>query len=121
MHFRERGQIIQIIRTTYDAKTKKGKSHIVGRLSKARPEISEELRLVLSDQEIKEVAEWIKGNGAIEQLRQELAARTLTAQMSLAAEWLASHKGEDARFLAESLVPAWYRLRAALKRSGFVE
>ena len=37
MHFRERNQIVQIIRTKYDAATKKGKNEIVGRMNKANP------------------------------------------------------------------------------------
>ena len=33
--------------------------------------------------------------------------------MTLAEQWFEAQKGDDARFLAASLVPAWARLRAA--------
>lgn len=121
MHFRERGQVVQIIRTTYDASTKKGKNEIVGRLVKANPKITDELKSVLSSAERKEVSAWIDGYATVGQLKRELAVRTLTEQLSLAEEWFADKKGDDARFLAASLVPAWLRLRGALKRNGLVE
>ena len=59
MHFRERNQVVQIIRTKYDAATKKGKNEIVGRLTKANPKISDELKAALTPEERKEVAAWI--------------------------------------------------------------
>jgi hypothetical protein len=121
MHFRERGQVVQLIRTTYEPGSKKGKSQIVGRLVKANPQVSDELKTELSIEERKEVATWIEGYGGIVQLKRELAARTLQEQLALAEEWFSDHKGDDARILAAGLVPAWVRLRLALKRNGLVE
>jgi hypothetical protein len=43
MHFRERDQIVQIIRTKYDAELKRGKNEIIGRMAKANPKITDEL------------------------------------------------------------------------------
>jgi hypothetical protein len=45
----------------------------------------------------------------------------LQEQLTLAEEWFADQKGDDARFLAASLVPAWLRLRAAMKKNDLVE
>ena len=61
MHFRERNQIVQIIRTKYDAALKKGKNEIVGRLVKANPKISDELAAALTKEERKEVANLDRG------------------------------------------------------------
>jgi hypothetical protein len=121
MHFRERDQIVQIIRTKYDAALKRGKNEIVGRLVKANPKISDELAGTLTKEERKEVAAWIEGYAKVGRLKRELAVRTLQEQLTLAEEWFADQKGDDARFLAASLVPAWLRLRAALKKNGLVE
>jgi hypothetical protein len=123
MHFRERGHIVQLIRSKAkgDGDTKKGKKEVVGRLVKAKPEISDELKAALTPEERKEVAAWVAGYAAVTQLKRELAARTLPEQLGLAKEWFADQKGNDARFLAASLVPAWTRLRAALKKGGLVE
>ena len=121
MHFRERNQIVQIIRSKYDADKKKGKNEIVGRLTKAKPIISDELKAALTPDERKEVAAWINGHASVERLKQELAVRTLQEHMTLAEAWFANKKDDEARFLAASLVPAWMRLRAALKKSGHIE
>jgi hypothetical protein len=121
MHFRERNQIVQIIRTKYDATTKKGKNEILGRLAKANPKISDELSSALTKEERKEVAAWIEGYAKVGRLKRELAVRTLQEQLGLAEEWFADQKGEDARFVAASLVPALVRLRAALKKHGHLE
>ena len=121
MHFREREQIVQIIRTKYDAALKRGKNEIVGRLVRANPKISDELAAALTKEERKEVATWIESYAKVGRLKRELAVRTLQEQLTLAEEWFADQKGDDARFLAASLAPAWLRLRAALKKNGLVE
>jgi hypothetical protein len=121
MHFRERDQVVQIIRTKYDAALKKGKNEIVGRLVKANPQISAELASALTKDERKEVTAWIEGYAKIGRLKRELAVRTLQEYMGHAEEWFADQKGDEARLLAASLVPAWLRLRATLKKNGLVE
>jgi hypothetical protein len=121
MHFRERNQIVQIIRTKYDAAQKKGKNEIVGRLQKANPKLSEELTSTLTKEERKEVAAWIDGYATVSRLKREFAARTLQEQLALAQEWFAEQKGDEARMLAASLMPAWARLRGTLRKSGLIE
>jgi hypothetical protein len=121
MHFRERGQIIQVIRTVYDAGSKKGKNEIVGRLTKSNPQVSDELKAALTADERKELATWMQGHATIVRLNRELAVRTLAERLALAEEWFADKKDDDARLLAATLVPAWVRLRVALRRNGLIE
>jgi hypothetical protein len=121
MHFRERNQVVQIIRVKYDAAEKKGKNEIVGRLPKLNPKLTDELSAVLTKDERKEVTAWIEGHATVGRLKRELAVRTLQEQLALAQEWFADQKGDDARMLAASLVPAWTRLRAILRKNGLVE
>jgi hypothetical protein len=121
MHFRERGHVVQIIRTSYDPSSKKGKNEIVGRLVKANPQVPEALEAVLSTEERKEVASWIAGHATVERLKKQLAVHTLPEQLSLAEEWFAGQRGDDARVLAAALIPAWARLRSVLKRNGHIE
>jgi hypothetical protein len=121
MHFRERGHVVQIIRTSYDPDKKKGKNEIVGRLVKANPQVSEALEAALSTEERKELASWIAGHATFEGLKKQLAAHTLPEQLALAEEWFADQKGDDARNLAATLLPAWSRLRRVLKRNGHIE
>lgn len=121
MHFRERGHVVQIIRTSYDPGSKKGKNEIVGRLIKANPQVSEALEAALTKEERKEVASWLEGHAKVERLKRELAVHTLPEQLALAEEWFAGQKGDDARVMAAALVPAWVRLRMVLKRNGHIE
>jgi hypothetical protein len=121
MHFRERGQIVQIIRTSYDAASKRGKNEIVGRLAKSNPKVSDELKAALSAEEFTEVTAWIGGRASLDRLKREFAVRNLPEQLALAEAWFADKKGDDARVLAASLVPAWVHLRGVLKRNGLVE
>ena len=85
-------------------------------MNKANPKVTDELKAALTPEERKEVATWIAGHASVERLKQELAVRTLQERMTLAEQWFDTQKGEDARFLAASLVPAWARLRASLKK-----
>lgn len=121
MHIRERGHIVQCIRTKYDPVTKKGKNEIVGRLSKANPQITDQLKAALTSSELKDVNAWIESHASVEQLKKELAVRTLSTNLALAEDWFANHKGDEAHMLAESLVPALMRLRSTLRKNGFLE
>ncbi len=121
MHFRERNQIIQVIRTKYDAAEKKGKNEIVGRLQKSNPKLTDELSAVLTKEERKEVLAWIEGYATLERLKRELAVRTLHEQLAFAQEWFVDQKGEDARLLVASIIPAWARLRATLRKNSLME
>jgi hypothetical protein len=121
MQFRERGQIVQIIRTSRDSRSKKSKNEIVGRLAKSNPQVSETLQATLSAEERKEVDRWLASHASLERLKRELAVRNLPEQMALAEAWFADQKDDAARLLAATLIPAWVRLRVALKRNGLVE
>jgi hypothetical protein len=121
MHFRERGQSVQVIRTVYDADKKKGKNEIVGRLPLVNPEINAELEAVLSAEERKEVTAWIEGHATVGRLKRELAVRTLPEQLALAEAWFTGNKGDDARVLAASLFRSWVKLRVLLKREGLID
>lgn len=121
MHFRERGQSIQVIRTVYDADKKKGKNEIVGKIPLLNPEINAELEAVLTEEERKEVHAWIDGQATLGRLKRELAVRTLPEQLTLAETWFNGNKGDEARVLAAALFRAWVKLRVLLKRDGLIE
>lgn len=87
MHFRLRNRVIQVIRTTYDATTKKPKAQVLGTLSKLNPEIGDELRLSCKPDELVEIKAYIKNQHALNRLQLEMAARTLISQLEKAAEW----------------------------------
>jgi hypothetical protein len=121
MHFRDRGNMIQIIRTSYDAESKKGKNEIVGRLVKSNPQISEALEAALSVEERLELTAWLAGHATLERLKREFAVRTLPDQLKLARQWFVDKKDDEARVLAAALIPMWIQLRVVLKRNGLLE
>jgi hypothetical protein len=122
MHFRQRNNVIQIIRTVYDPETKKGKNEIVGRLNRTRPEISDALRDALSVEEIREVEEWLDGRLRLEHLQAELAARKLPDTMLLATQWLANPDNEeDARRVYIEIQQAVHNLRRSANQANLVE
>lgn len=60
MHFRERGRVIQVIRTTYDSSTKKGRPQIVARLDRLNPRVTPEMREACTPEELIEIKVWIE-------------------------------------------------------------
>lgn len=120
MHFRPRGRVIQVIRTKYSAAQKRGKAEIVGRMDRAKLEVTAELKKNCNPAEVKEVESWIKEYSKTERLKAEHAARTLHDQISLAAEWLAAAPAEEARAVVSSIVPQWHVLHAVLKKQNLL-
>jgi len=116
MHFRIRKNVVQLVRTNYDPQTKKPKTSIIGKMLLADPVLTEELKNLLSDQEIAETRLWIEHNNRINLLREELAALTLPDTLSLANRWF-KHQGKSqaAIIAAEYLLPELQSLRKTLK------
>ena len=122
MHFRFRNNLVQVIRTTYDAATKKPRTEIVGRLSRSAPELGADLRAACTAAEIAEVESWIANNLRARGVAAEHAARTLAEQIDRAAEWFATTPDHDgARLLAAEVQQQWARLRGQLRRAGLIE
>ena len=122
MHFRQRNNVIQIIRTVYDPETKKGKNEIVGRLNRTRPAITDDLRETLTAEELREVENWINGRLRLEHLQAEIAARTLPDTMLLAAQWLSDPDNEEeARSLYVEIQQSMQKLRRAANLAMLIE
>ena len=51
MHFRSRGHVVQLIRTTYDAETKRAKSQVVGRVPRSTLALNDDLSSKLTPDE----------------------------------------------------------------------
>ncbi len=117
MHFRVRNNVVQVIRTTYDPETQKAKGEIVARMSRANPQISDEMRQSLSAAELTEAQRWIDGQHRLERLSAEHAAWTLADQIDQAARWI---EETDDLAAAGSLMAqaqqSWLHLRVVAKR-----
>jgi hypothetical protein len=121
MHFRPRKNAIQVIRTTYDPATKKGRSEIVGRIPKASLEVPAALQKACRADELAEVSSWVAEYAGYQRLRQEYAAKSLPEQLALAREWFELAAAEPSRPLAAAIQREWAVLRAQLKKRGIVD
>jgi hypothetical protein len=121
MHFRVRKNVVQLVRTTYDASEKKPKATVVGRIPLDRPEITDELRVLLTPSEAEELQEWVSGQHRMTMLREELAALSLAENLELADRWFA-RQGDSraAAAAAAAMLQAWQSLRKTLKAKGLL-
>ena len=88
MHFRTRGKVVQVIRTTYDSETQRAKTQLLGSIKKGAPDIDDELRLSCTPDEFLEVQAWVQNELTARRIEHELAARTLVDQIEKALYWL---------------------------------
>lgn len=84
MHFRERGTSVQLVRTSYDATTKKPKQEIVGRIPLGKLQLDGQTAAKLTPQEAGEVQRYIEQAHSVEQLRSKLAAHSLSQTIAQA-------------------------------------
>ena len=122
MHFRVRKNVVQLVRNTYDAKTKKAVASVVGRMPLAEPVLTNEISGMLTSDEVAETKEWIETQHRLAALRSELAALQLAESLDLATQWFDRNpESKAARNEAPQIVQSWQRLRAVLKKKGFIE
>jgi hypothetical protein len=137
MHFRERGHLIQVIRTTYNPETKKGKPEIVARLRADTLAINKDGRKNLSADEMREVEAWIaarKSGGGQASAAAPTDAATppkrrgpasapsaLVTQLDEAFLWFRKNQPDAAgKELAAAVALRLQKLRGVLRRGGWV-
>lgn len=117
MHFRERANVIQIIRIVYDPRTKRGKQDTVGSIPKKNLKISHEIKQNCSEMEYQEVCDWIERYKAFQEVELTYIAKKLPYNLSMAEEWFRIHAGsEEASVTADEIVAQFRQLRMFLKK-----
>lgn len=116
MHFRFRGNNIQVVKSQMDPATGKAKSVPLGSVNRAKLKVSEKLAGSCSPAELKEIEAWVKRYQGIDELKRKVAALTLPEQISAAIEWFKQASEEEAREIAEEVSEATTRLRGVLNR-----
>jgi len=122
MHFRIRKNVIQLIRTTYNDSKKRGINSIIGTILLSKPDLSEELRMQLTAEEISAFETWIDTQHRTNMLREEIAALTLAETMALAEKWF--ERDSDSRTthaVVRDIVFHWQSLRRVLAKKGLLE
>lgn len=120
MQFRERAKVIQVIRTVYDPRIKRGRAELVGRLDRDSPTLSDELRLACSPGEIAEIEEYLAARAQSQsaEVTRE-AAETLAARMRLAEAYFRAGADQAAGSVAAEILTAWEDLKKALHKAGY--
>lgn len=122
MHFRVRKNVIQLVRSTYDASLKRGVATVVGTVGLHRPALSDELRAALTAEEAAEFELWLQTQRRADALREELAALSLSQSMLQASKWFAQAGGTPtARTMAAEIVFQWQSLRRELVAQGLLD
>ena len=120
MHFRFRGNNIQVVKSQPDPSTGKAKSVPLGSINRATLSISEKLSRNCSAEELAEIRSWVKRYQRVHELKRQHAALTLAEQIEAAAEWFGSAGAEEAQPLAEDVIVATGRLRKVLSKRGLL-
>lgn len=120
MHFRFRGNSIQIVRSQPDPKTGKARSIPLGSINRASLVVSDKLRANCSAGELQEIESWVKGYQSTVDLKSKHAALTLPEQIGAAIGWFEKAKPDEARQVVEDIVATWTLLRAVLHKQGLL-
>jgi hypothetical protein len=118
MHFRIRGNNVQIVKTMPGEAGKKVQSKPVGSANINTGEISERAKAALSAAEIEEVKAWIANHKASASKRGELEFATLPERLREIVAWA---RGADAATLApqtDAVLEAVRSLRSVLLRKN---
>jgi hypothetical protein len=120
MHFRFRGNNIQVVRSQIDPKSGKAKSIPIGSINRAKLAVSEKLSANCSPDELKEIEAWVKRRHEIEKLKVKVAALTLPEQVASAIKWFETASPQEAREPAEEALAALAQLRRVLTKYELV-
>jgi hypothetical protein len=121
MHFRVRKNVIQFVRVTYSPAKKAGVHELVGKLPLSRPVLSDELRSLLTADELAQFDQWLNAQHYVAQLRDDLAALTLPEAMQASERWLERvGASPSAQRLANEVVVQWHSLRRTLVKQGLM-
>ena len=121
MHFRVRGNHVQIVKPVEDASGKKNKSKPVGSMNLTTGELNEVAKVTLSPAEVAEAQAWLASHKAAGSKRQELEVATLAERMNDVAKWLRQASAADVALYSEGLGQGMRQLRAALNRATGAE
>lgn len=112
MHFRHRGNNVQIVKT--EMVDGKKKSVPVGSVNKLNLNITDALKSKATADELAEIEQWVSDFKSLQDLKAEVAALSLAEQMGLAAKWLESADKSRAAKVGNDILDALPLLRKAI-------
>jgi hypothetical protein len=120
VHYRFRGNNIQVVKSQPDPATGKAKSVPLGSINRATLVISDKLRENCSPAELAEIEGWVKRYQKVHELKRRHAALTLPEQIESAIDWFEEASPDEAQQVAEDVLEASLALRRVLNRRGLL-
>jgi len=120
MHFRFRGNNIQVVKSIKSEPGGKAVATPMGSVNRATLAISDKLRSNCTPAELQEIEAWVKRYQAVEVIKRRHAAMTLPEQIAAAAEWFEQASPEEARPIADDIIATNTVLRRVLNRRGLI-
>lgn len=120
VHFRFRGNNIQVVKSIPDPSTGKAKSIPIGSINRATLAISDMLRSGCSASELEEIEAWVKRYQVVDELKLKHSALTLPEQLAAAAQWFEKASPDEARQVADDTITAMALLRQVLNKRGLL-
>src|SRR4051812_20352248 len=121
MHFRVRGNSVQVVRTVVDKKTLATKSVPAGSANIQSGQLSEQLLSSLNEKELHEVRRYIEGRQRIDKLRREVDAYLLAERIRETIIWLKEAPSAAASDVVEETLGAIAAFRQTANKLGLMK
>jgi hypothetical protein len=118
VHFRFRGNSIQVVKSQRDPVTGRAKSVPLGSINRLTLGISAKLRANCTPDELKEIAAWVRHYQSLDALKHKHAALTLPEQIAAAIQWFKVADDSEARQIADDVLTTAAELRSTLNKRG---
>ena len=112
MHFRMRGNNVQIVKAVTDLQTQKTVSKPIGSANLLTGEIGERARAAMTPAEIKEAEAWIARQQALEAKKREVEFETLPTTLAALGEWVRSADEKIVAQYADEIFEEMKRFRS---------
>lgn len=116
MHYRIRGNNVQLVKTVTDPATNKARSVPVGSANLLSGALNAKATESLTAEEVATVSEWIRQRKEIQDRQQALHALTLPKTLSEVAGWVKGADKAEVEAVAEDIVFAMRDLRRMIER-----
>lgn len=121
MHFRIRGNNVQLIKPVIDDSTGKSKPTLVGSVSLLTGKLNEKAQAALSTEEQMAVAKWLERHHALEHKKAEVTALGLADAMRIAAKHLHEMEPGLAKQLVAEVLQASHNFRLTARKHHLLE
>lgn len=116
MHFRVRGNHVQLLKPVHDEAAGRTKPTLVGAANLMTGQLNEKAEATLSAEEKTEVVTWLEQRLSLDRKRGELAALTLADTLNTAAAYLPEMAPELAKGLVAEVLAASQRFRRVARK-----